>query len=395
MIGPYLTLLRTPGAANFSAAGLVGRLPISMIGLGIVLLETSKGESYAIAGSIAAAFAVAAAFGGPVVSGYVDRHGQHRVLPFAAGLNAAFMLLLLVGLQGDWPLPAVLVIAACAGVFLPNMGALVRARWAYVASDRIHLAYSWESILDEVVFVVGPPLVTVLALNVHPAAGLPVSLVLVLVGSLWLTPQRRTEPPPQIGHTGRSGMAAANPGMPVLLLAFLFIGGVFGSFEVVTVAFAEEAGAPSATGLLLALYALGSLTAGLIYGVLRPPALHGVRLVWMLTAMAAVTSALPLANSVPALAVLAVLAGVSVSPVLISGTALVERIVPSRQLTEGITWTSTGLALGLAIAAPTAGWVIDTYGASTAYLVTAGCAVMAAVIAWTGQPSIRRAEQPA
>jgi MFS family permease len=365
-----------------------------MIGLGIVLLETSRGVSYAVAGTISASFAIAAAIGGPVVSGFVDRHGQHRVLPWAVGAYSIFMVGLLVGLDNGLPLVAVLPLAAGAGLMMPNLGSLIRARWAYVlpGSDGIHVAYAWESILDEVVFVVGPPLATVLALQVHPAAALVVCVVLVIGGSGWLIPQRRTEPAPH-GKSNRAGeLALRSPGMPLLFLAFIFIGGIFGSFEVVTVAFAQEKDVTAITGLLLAIYAFGSLLAGFTYGVLPSPRFHGRRMTRMLSVMAVVTLGFPLAPNAMVLAPVAFLAGLSVSPVLISGTALVERIVPAEQLTEGITWTSTGLALGLAVAIPASGIIIDSAGAHVAYLVTAGCALAACAVSWLGLRTTHDAE---
>ncbi len=394
MLNPYGQVLRTPGAPAFTTAGFIGRLPLSMISLGIVLLETSKGVSYGVAGAIAAGFAVAAAVGGPIVSGFVDRHGQHRVLPWAAGVYAIFMVALLVALDAESPLYLVIPLAAGAGFMMPNLGSLVRARWAYVlpGSDGIHVAYAWESILDEVVFVLGPPLATILALQVDPRAALIACVVLVIVGTGWLFPQRRTEPPPH-GRAKRSGrLAVLVPGMPFLFITFIFVGGIFGSFEVVTVAFAQEQSATSATGLLLAIYAFGSLLAGFVYGALPSPRFHGRRMTQMLSLMAVVTLGFPIASSVAALAPVAFLAGLSVSPVLISGTALVERIVPSAQLTEGITWTSTGLGLGLALATPLSGAIIDSRGAHVAYLVTAGCAILACVTSWAGATTVHRAE---
>ena len=394
VFGPYSHVLRTPGAVAFSSAGFIGRLPISMISLGVVLLETSKGVSYAVAGTIAASFAVAAAIGGPIVSGFVDRHGQHRILPWAVGFYSICMVALLVGLDAGLPLTAVIPLAAGAGMTMPNMGSLIRARWAHVLprSSGIHVAYAWESILDEVVFVVGPPLATVLALQVHPAAALVTCVVLVIVGAGLLYPQRRTEPPAH-GRTKRVGrLTVLQPGMPFLFLAFLFVGGIFGSFEVVTVAFAQEQDATSLTGVLLATYAFGSLLAGFTYGAMRSPRFHGQRMTLMLTVMAVVTVGFPLAPNVAVLAPVAFLAGLSVSPVLISGTALVERIVPAAELTEGITWTSTGMALGLALAVPASGIIIDSRGAHTAYLLTAGCAIAACAVSWVGARTVPRAE---
>lgn len=367
-----------------------------MISLGIVLLETSKGVNYAIAGTISASFAVAGAIGGPVVSGFVDRHGQHRILPYAVTAYSLFMVALLVALDLRMPLAVVIPLAVGAGLTLPNLGSLVRARWAYVVpgGEELHVAYAWESILDEIVFVFGPPLATVLALQIHPTAALVACVVLVIAGCSWLIPQRTTEPPPH-GRTKRSGFALGNPGMPWLFVAFVFIGGVFGSFEVVTVAFAQEQNATSVTGILLAMYAFGSLLAGFVYGALPSPRFHGRRMTQMLSLMAIVTLGFPIAPSALVLGPIAFLAGLAVSPVLISGTALVERIVPAAQLTEGITWTSTGLALGLAVAVPVSGVIIDSSGAHTAYLVTAGCAIAAWLVSLVSMRTTHRAEQGA
>jgi len=394
MLHTYGQVLRTPGARAFTIAGFIGRLPISMISLGIVLLETSKGVSYGVAGAIAASFAVAAAIGGPVVSGFVDRHGQARILPAAVAAYTVFMVGLLVCLDVAAPLWVVIPLAAGAGTMMPNYGSLVRARWAHVlpGSSGIHVAYAWESILDEVVFVVGPPLATVLALNVSPVSALVVCVLLVIIGTAMTVPQRSTEPPPH-GGGGRIGrLAVLQPGMPLLFITFIFIGGLFGSFEVVTVAFAQEQQAASATGLLLAIYAFGSLLAGFTYGVLSSPRFHGRRMTGMLTMMAIVTLGFPIAPNVVVLAPIAFLAGLSVSPVLISGTALVERIVPASQLTEGITWTSTGMALGLALATPASGVIIDAHGAHVAYLLTAGCAIVACLVSWIGSRAVYEAE---
>jgi predicted MFS family arabinose efflux permease len=393
VLGPYGALLKTPGAAPFSGAGFVGRLPISMTGLGIVLLETSKGVSYAVAGLIAACFAVAAAVGGPIVSGLVDRLGQSRVLPWAVAAHSVFMVALMVALDRSASLWVVVPLAAGAGIALPSVGSMVRARWAWVlARDRIHVAYAWESILDELIFIIGPPLATVLALNVDPAAALVACLILVLAGVAWLIPQHRTEPEPH--RRGRTAGRAAirQSGMFAVFLTFVFVGGVFGSFEVVTVGFAAQRSVPQLTGVLLALYAFGSLLAGFTYGAMPSPRFHGRRMNLMLIGMAVVTSGLPLAGTAALLAPLAFLAGLAVAPVLISGTALVERIVLSSQLTEGITWTITGLALGVAVSAPVAGAVIDTRGAGTAYLVTSGCAVIACATAWASSRTVHRAE---
>ena len=124
--------------------------------------------------------------------------------------------------------------------------------------------------LDEVVFIVGPLLVTVLATQVKPAAGLLSAAVFALVGGLVLAALRRTEPPvTQAANAGGGRSLLQVPGMLVLISTFVFVGAIFGSAEVVAVAFTDERGAPEAAGAVLACFALGSMLAGLGYGLIE------------------------------------------------------------------------------------------------------------------------------
>ena len=174
-------------------------------------------------------------------------------------------------------------------------------------------------------------------------------------------------------------------------IIFVLLGGIFGSFEVTTVAFTREAGVPETAGLLLALYAVGSLSAGLIFGALAIKASLAKQFMIAVSALAVVTAPLPFLSTVWLLAIGLFVAGVACSPVLISGMALIERVVPSGRLTESMTWASSGLAVGIATATPLAGVVIDRYGAQTAYWVTSGCAVVAFLIGLIVFRSLRNA----
>jgi predicted MFS family arabinose efflux permease len=397
MLRSYAEVVRRPGAVAFSAAGLVARLPISMLGLGIVLLVTAERGTYALAGALSATFALAASLIGPIGSRYVDRWGQHRVLPVLTGLSAAMVSLFVVGVLRAWPDPALFLLAALAGASQPNIASMVRARWALMLSGTplLRTAFALESVVDELIFVVGPPLATVLALQVAPPAALLACVVFLVVGATALSVQRRTEPPPaRHDHVGGPG-AFRYPGMVVLTMAMVCIGGVFGSFEVVTVAFSAEQGAAGATGLLLALYALGSLIAGVVVGALhlRMP-LHR-QLLASAALLAVVTLPFPVVPGIPVMTVAAFLAGVAVSPVLISTFALVERLVPAQRLTEGLTLATSGIGIGLSVSASLAGWLIDTRGASVAYVVTAASGVLTLLATLAGARVLGRAESAA
>ena len=158
----------------------------------------------------------------------------------------------------------------------------------------LRTAFAWESLVDEAVFILGPPLATVVALQVSPSAALILATVLLIVGTLLLLTQRSTEPRPSGRHTGTKGRPAILlPGVGGIAAIFVLLGGIFGSFEVTTVAFTRQAGVPGAAGLLLALYAVGSLTAGLIFGALAIRASLVRQFMFAVAALAVVTLPLP------------------------------------------------------------------------------------------------------
>lgn len=393
MLSPYLEILRHPGAAAFTAAAFVARLPISMIGLGIVLLVSSTRGSYGEAGLLTAAFAVSAALLAPIGARFVDRWGQRPVVIVLVVVHASALLTLVFGTVNGWPLGLLTVIAAVTGASQPAVGSLVRARWAalYPGSARMRTAFAWESILDELIFVIGPPLATILAVAVAPAAPLLTAALLVLAGSLLLVAQRRTEPARRpIESVSRERLAT--PALAVIVMAMIAIGAVFGSIEVVTVAAADEAGARSWAGLVLALYAAGSMTTGIIVG-----ARVGTRLVRSFTIsaviLAVITTPFPFVSGIPALSVTAFLAGMAVSPVLITGFALVEHVAPTGRLTEALTWAGSGIGLGLAGSAAMAGAIVDVAGSRAGYVVTAVAGVATALVAALGWPILRRADR--
>ena len=261
----------------------------------------------------------------------------------------------------------------------PTIGSLVRSRWSSTlhGGPALRTAYSWESVLDEVIFVVGPPAVTIGAVH----AGAPAALVGVaaigLFGGLLFLAQRRSEPPLVERAVEHRGSALTEPWLRVLILIMFFLGGIFGCVEVVTIARADELDRLPAAGVLLALYAFGSLVAGLTYGWKRPALPLRRQMVIGSLAMALLTPLFFLAaGSLTVLGVTAVVCGLAISPTLIVGFALVEELAPAERLTESLTWLSTGIALGVALSAAVSGSFIDAHGARPAYLVAAGCGLL-------------------
>jgi len=376
---PYGSVLGQPGAAAFSAAGLLARLPISMLGIGIVLLVEASTGSYAAAGTVAAVYSVVQALCSPVVARLVDRHGQAAVMRPAVAVHVAGVVALVVLTTSGAPLPALLAAAVVMGSSIGSVGALVRARWAWVltraggpVAARLHTAFSLESVVDEVVFLVGPVVVTLLATRAGPAWGLLAAAAAVTVGGAVLFAQRATEPAPvrrRAGDPGGGRAVLRSGGMVVLVVAFAFLGVVFGSVEVLVVAFTDERGRPGLAGVVLALYAVGSLVAGLVYGALRWRSSDARRFTAAMPLMAVLMAPLVLVDSVVGLALALVVAGVAISPTIISGNALVRALVAPHRLTEGLTWVSTAMGVGISAGAAVAGHAVDRSGAQGALLL--------------------------
>ena len=373
-------------------------MQMSMAGLGAVMLLSAERGSFAVAGTVSAIYALSAAVIGPQISRLIDVFGQSRVVPIQLFVHVpaiAGLIVVAVTTELDWPL---FVLALVAGAAQPIMGPLVRARWSAQlhGTPLLRTAFAWESLIDEAVFILGPPLATIVALQVTPSAALILATILLIVGTLLLLTQKSTEPKPSGRHNAAKGRPAILlPGVAGISAIFVLLGGIFGSFEVTTVAFSKEAGVPGAAGAVLALYAVGSLLAGLIFGALALRASLLKQFMVVVAALAVVTFPLPFLGSIWLVAIGLFVAGIACSPVLISGMALIEQIVPGSRLTEAMAWASSGLAVGIAIATPLAGVIIDNHGAGPAYWVTSGCAVGAFLIACLVFPALRKAQNGA
>ena len=368
---------------------------MSMVGLGIVVLVSSRTGSYAVAGGVSAAYMAANALGALPLARLVDRRGQGLVLGASVTVACTALVGLVVLVEAGVGAPWLHLLAVLGGLAIPNVGAAVRARWKHVLTepgDRplLDTAFALEAVNDEVVFVLGPTLTTLLAASVHPAAGLVTGIAPALLGTWALVLQRRTEPPLLTG-TGRVAPAP----MPWRSLAPLaatavMLGLLFGAVEVVTVAFAEEAGSKAMAGVVLGVWALGSLVSGLVVGSLTMRRDPGTRHRWGLLLITALLLPLPVLESLLPLTAVMLLAGLAISPTLIAALTWVAGLVPPSRLNEGMALYSTGLVAGVAPGAALSGLAVDSHGASAAYWVPIAAGTTGTVIAF-----LTRARRPA
>jgi MFS family permease len=385
MANPYRELFTAPGTKAFALAGFVARMPMSMTGIGIITMLAQLRGSYGLAGAVTATFSLATALLAPQISRLVDRQGQRRVLPIATGISVMGMLTLLACTYWqapDWTLFAGAVLTG----FMPSMPAMVRARWTEVYRDTPHLqpAYALESVLDEVCFIAGPPLSVGLSVAVFPQAGPLAAAAFLAAGVTAFVAQRSTEPPVRTSTVNDRGSVIQSGGVRILVLLLVAMGTIVGTVDVVSVAFAEQEGQPAAASLVLSVYAIGSCAAGLLFGALKLKT--PLPRLFLLGGLATAATTLPLllATNILGLSLAVLIAGLFFAPTMIVAMALVEQLVPSSKLTEGLTWLITGLGIGVATGAATAGQVVDAYGPRIGFAVALIAGMVVLVVAQFG-----------
>ena len=375
-LNAYRQVLADPRARAFTVAGLVARLPLSMTGIGIVLLVSLTSGSFGRAGLVTAVGTITGAIAAPLWGRVIDRVGQARVLITATVINTASMTLLIISVLQGWPLAVSLLAAVGVGAGFSSAGSCVRARWSHrlQESPLLNTAFAVEAVLDEVVFIVGPVLVTLLATTWHPALGVGVSAVLGLVGALALAAQRDTQPPAQPRRAREPHTPMPVGTLLAVALACFALGGVFGGMEVAVVAFAQEADVLGATGLILMCWAAGSLLAGVVTGTIAWRASPARRFRIGSVALALSLVPLPFVDQPLVMAGLLTLSGMAIAPTLIASVGVTQEAVPPNRLTEALGWTSTGLASGVAVGAAGVGQLIDRSGSTAGFagVVAAG-----------------------
>jgi len=371
VLSSYRPLFEVPGARTFIIGGMTARSAGAMFAVATVAMVAARRGSYELAGAVMAAGLVALAVAAPVLGRLVDRYGQSRVaVPFFiwSGFWAAMTM---VASWRGWP-SWVLFITFPLCAVIPNLGTMARARWSHIfAHDprSLHTAMSFEQVMEEVTFVIGPVLAIWLSTTLFPEAGFLFAAICYAVGVLVFVSARSTEPPIVPHHERPGGGAHHHPGILPLAFIMVMTGAIFGVNEVVTLAVAEDAGHPNVAGAVLGLFAVGSAASGLVFGQIS----HGRNLLKLLLVgtlgMMVLEAPVLLAGNLWVLAGIMLVAGMATAPTLITTMNLIERIVPRAQINEGMTLVLTGLIIGIAAGSAVSGAVIDRVGPRHGYWV--------------------------
>ncbi|WP_322975624.1 MFS transporter [Streptomyces sp. NBC_00162] len=375
----------------------LARLPAALCPIGTLLLINER-DGIGDAAAVAAALWLGQALGGPVIGRLADRRGHRPVLLLACAANAAVLLALVATVLGGLPPAARITLAVAAGLTVPQVGPLARARWARLAGEDKKLlgsALSFDTTLDEVGFMVGPALAGILAVTVHPASALLLAAALILVfGTLFAV--HPTAPGPTLTAPGaRAAVRLWSPGLVLLFAMAVLQGAAWSGANTGVNALADSLDEAGAAGLVWAAMAVTSSVAGFVT-VARPGSADlPVRLRWTIAVQAVLTLPLLAVSGLTGATLAVAGIGLAVAPHLIALFGLVERTGPAERMGEAMTVVGSGLILGQAAAALAAGLLAQAYGYRAAFAVSCAAAAASAVVALTATGKGRLGPRPA
>jgi MFS family permease len=390
-LGRFATVLALPGVRPLLVAAFVGRLPIGMMSLSIILLVSEETGSYATAGAVAATQALAGAVSSPVLGRLIDRLGQTRVLVFCGvGFPLSVAALIVVASTVTDLLP----LLACAvpfGATYPPLFAATRALLTRMAGsqDLAATAFAFEAIVQEMFFITGPLLVALLVAVASPQAALVFVAVVTSAGTLAFAATRASRS--SVGEAGPERLLGAltSPGVRTLLVVSAAFGLAFGTLEVTMPAFADERGSAATGGVLLAALALGSMLGGVWYGSRSFSTHLSTQMIGFCAVFAAALLPLAFAGSIPVMLVLMWLAGFFVAPWAATTASLVGRLAPAGAVTEAYTWEMTAVIAGFALGGVLSGVLVESAGVREALIAAAAAATASVAIAWVRRGTLR------
>ncbi|GAA2261657.1 MFS transporter [Streptomyces ruber] len=381
MASGYAEIFRARHAARLLVGTLVGRLPNGTAAIAIVLFARAEGGSYSLAGALAAVYGVANAVGQPLLGRLVDLYGQPRVqLPAAVVSGLGMTLFAFVGLEPPVVAYAAMVVA---GLFTPPLEGGLRALWPSVLrgkEERVHTAYAMDAVAQEVMFTVGPLLVTLFVSLWDPRTALVLLNVIGVLGALSVVvspPSRAWRSAPREAHWLG---ALRSPGLLALLAAFLFVGVALGSITLSAQSYADDNGGDAVYGWLMAALGLGALVGGGVYGAREWTGAPERRLRVLVALLAVCYLPLMLLPGPVAMTGLTAVAGVFLAPAIACAFVLVDRHAPRGTVTEAFSWLVTTFVVGQSLGTGLTGPVVEWGGTPWGFAVPGAAGAVALLV---------------
>lgn len=436
----YKNILAVRQAHLFDIGCFLMRIYMYMGTLGIVSMLTLSGHSALFSGTVSSALAISTFFISPRTGKYMDERGQHQVILITSIIAMTGAVLLLAAVSRNLP-PGLMYAAAFLMGFVPSAPAIARTRWTYLIetgkvgdfSPSLKSVYSYEGVIEDCAFMIGPALAIALSNSLFPTAGILLGCVCFIVGSfILLTFARTTEPqvnwhreenkgsgsgargnqnakdatttaaavPTTATTTAAKTSDAATaapatcvapekkhrialldiPVVGILFLLALLVGMLFGCFDTTTITFAQAIGQPNVASIGVSISSFISMCSSLTFGMLVFKSPLSKQLIVAACAIGLGYMGMTFITSVPLFYTVSFLGAVFYAPFFITANSFCEQAVPANRLTESLTWISAGTTCGLAIGPTASGAVIDMLGSTAGfYLGSAACAAVIVV----------------
>ena len=380
----YSAQLGQPALRSAIAASVLGRLPIGITGLAVLMLAQYNTGSFARGGAVAGCYVAGLATVAPLFGRLIDRYGPRSILLACAFLFPSALAALVVALEHAAAPWIAFALAASAGACFPPITVCMRTYFKQRLKEQTLLAaaYSMESVLIELIFILGPVLVTIFVALASPAAAVLFAAACGCVGTLLFQrsqalQQWRIEPRGSASLFG----PLAEPGFVPLLVVIVCYASAFGLVEIGTTAYATEAGSAPLAGVLLGVMSVGSATGGLVYGSRswRLPLARQFPL--MLGLMGLGVAPLALLSHPWAFGLWCLVAGIAMAPALIMQSMLVAGNSQPEHSTEAFTWSSTGLLAGVGLGLTAGGTLLEHAKSPVVFAAAAALSIAAGLLA--------------
>ncbi|MDE3206367.1 MAG: MFS transporter [Acidobacteriota bacterium] len=385
----YGRLLRLPTARRAVVASSVCRLSFGTLVLALLLAVEHATTSFAAAGAASAVFSLCT-LSGPAKARFIgDQHQRGPVVILSAAyVSSLGGLALLAG--NDFHRAALFIaLSATAGLSVPPVGAMMRARWATITAvaDR-QRAFALDLALEDGLFFAGPLLTGALVAVGGPVIALWVTAALFAAGASLLVAGQAAMARPGARHPRHADRRSKGVLQPLrssraraVLLVLLGVSAGAGVIDVAVTARAVHDRTPAAAGYVLAAVAMGSVVGGLTWGHVA----HRLRPGWQLAGLgglvAATLAASTVAPTLPSLAAVLMVNGAALSPLLVVVYVIVDSIAGDDNRTLLSTWVNTTFNAGVAAGAAAGGALVASTGPASAFLVGAATAATAAAVA--------------
>lgn len=377
----YSSVLKTPGVARIIAAQLTARFPSGMLSLGILLHIEQVHHTYGAAGLVLAGAAAGQAVAGPLSSRAMGVLGMRPVLAVTTAVYAAGILVIALVTM---PVPLTVVVAFVGSLATPPVQPAVRTIYPkLVTSDLLTPLFSLDASAQEIIWIAGPVVITFIATEVSTVLGLVICALIIAAGGVWFiaSPELgRVKIPPS---RRRFGVVLTRPTVLISTVVGLLLIGSCSAVEAGVIAAFQGTGSDASahgfeSGIVLAIWSLGSLVGGFAFGHLPLSSWALARRMLLMFAGVALASIwLNIWWMIPTL----LISGAGIAPALAAMFAMTSSSVKFSDTAEAFGWISTGQLIGAGIGSAIAGVVIDQHGAQGAFIVSAAIALVGVGVA--------------